>query len=237
MATTSSLPKCRYTRRYGPMGETRTYLWQVWDGRHWPLTAHEEEVFRQDLAQRSRSRLVKVSRSDVTAVLNALRCGLSVDELLTAGPGLVPSRLHAGYELLLGRLAATHQAWRKIVEVPTSSTLASNKYVASLVLPEAVRRLVVEDRSPQVSALAREVGVVREKIEASWREASRKEAELALCAPGLEAVELGRKLYDPLAGRGLGGEPCLWAADYYLPVRVGTLMPERVRRLLTGVYL
>jgi hypothetical protein len=199
--------------------------WMPWTGRNWPATTREEQAFVARLTEIAPPRQGGATRSDITAVLNALRCGLTVDELLDRAPGLAPGRLLDAYHMLDTERAESEHAWHEIVAVPNLETFVRRGPAAARLLPAAITglRSVAELHLP---SLADAVAELAERVAAAQERVRRLEDALdRLIPPSPRGVELGRQLYDPISGGATSH------ADY-LPTRVGTLVPTRVAALL-----
>ncbi len=228
MNTASTIaPPVDRTRTHPAAGPSVTSLpqasWMPWIGPNRPVSPSEESVFVRDLAALVVERDAEFRRSDVTAVLNALRCGLTVDSLLEQAPGLQPDRLFAAY-LELDRLRfASEFAWTAIALSGTLETFHEHREEAAKLLPALIARLDEAERTDpenfdavllELAGAVSATGVAVERIEHVLCDASPD-----------RAVDLGRVVYNP-DGSGLTSR-----ADY-LPSRVGTLVPTRVASLL-----
>lgn len=200
-------------------------IWMPWTGRGRLATPEEEAVFVDELAWRSGDEPAAVRRSDVTAVLNALRCGLTVDELFDRAPGLHADRLYAAYCDLERRRAAAGVAWNEIAVAGRIDVFAEHRAEAAKLLPALVTRLddiVVAEPDEfdlvlvQLAAAVASTGAAARRIERVI-EASEPESR--------RAIELGRVLYHH-GGEGVTGRPD------FLAHRVGALVPPRVAALL-----
>lgn len=208
------------------------YIWHLWPARHWPALPEEEVDFVDTLTQYAAGscerpeRLRPGLRADVTALINALRTGLSVEALLTFLPGSSPAELLAAYEHLEHRRALSAQAWGAIVADPTPATLRTHSTRAGQLMPTAIRRLhlrIGPSRGPglhtsveEIVAQTNELRAIGLELEGQLRQRS-----------GRAAVTLGTQLHNP-------HNPALWGADFFLPERVGTLSPIRIADLLGG---
>lgn len=166
-------------------------------------------------------------RGDVTTVLNALRCGVEFDGLLAIAQAVRPERLLWAYQHVERLRSSAADGFDLIVGLGGE---LSPKVVAraSNLVPVPVSRLVaaaegrdaarVEEARLEVVALAAAV---------SKRSAELEATVVALVAAGRrpEAVVCGRRLYDPYGA-------CVWGHPFFVPRRVGELMPARVRDLL-----
>ena len=214
----------RRAHRHLPAAPTGvTNLWLPWRCRNWPATPTEEHRFVVELAHLADPDATSAhTRSDVTAVLNGLRGGLTADELTANVPGHPPHRLLAAYRDLDQRRAASVAAWEAIVTDGTSTALRTHSVAAAALVPVLIDRLwavlsigdeayrtTVEKLAAYVDATARNVA----------------EIETALAVWPERAVELGARLYNPY------GDAVTNRVDH-LARRVGTLTPNRVAALL-----
>lgn len=209
--------------------------WMPWLSANRPATARGEQQFLADLRLLSAAETWspdhvggtddQPERSDATAVLNALRCGLSVDDLLHRAPGLRPVRLLRSYLDLDARRQKAVHAWDWIVADPSENSLYEwGPDAATLMSPIVGQLLDVARR--KANRYESTVATAAMHIEETGRCVA--EVERALDAEpygSKQAVELGRVLYDP-AGSALTNQPT------HLPARVGTLTPSRVATLL-----
>ncbi|MGI9645528.1 MAG: hypothetical protein ACR2O6_09495 [Ilumatobacteraceae bacterium] len=141
-----------------------------------------------------------------TPMLNALRCGLRVDELFEKAPGLEPARLFAAYHHLEERRAEANLAWTSITIAGRIEVFNDHRAEAATLLPSLVTRLdEVTVDSPdgfdlvvlQLAAAVASIGAAARRIERVI-EASPDDSE--------RAVELGRVLYNH-TGAGLSSRP------------------------------
>lgn len=213
----------------------RTYVWHLWPGRNYPATASEEEEFVRAMRtaadttrpkSEGRKKKQVVDRGDITSVVNALRCGLSFQELTQRAPGLKPHRLLDAYEEIDRLRAQSVEAWLNLVEEASLEGIVNWANAAAVLMGTPVRRVQPSSAGVDDSTIAEQVRLCHEKVLGTCRRAERVEQILneGRVQPR-EAVELGRLLYDPY-------DPSLWGDPYYLPTRVGTLMPLRLADLL-----
>lgn len=205
------------------------YLWHVLPGRRWPSSASEERSFIErlrvlcppDASHPPGPR--RFDRGDVVMVLNVLRCGSDLDEVLEMAPGADPCRMLWAYEHLEDRLVQARAAFAATLEVP--SDIADPSASALMPVPVARIRAVYARLGPERAMSVRDEIVVMST--AVGRKAADVESELVEVSTDQQqwAVRRGRMLYDPY---GL----CLWGHPFFLPPRVGTLTPVRVRDLL-----
>lgn len=226
-----------------------TYLWHIWPARHWPSSAQEERRFVDDLTQRATLTAGEVrpfERGDLTAVLNTLRNGMSLDELLSVAPGVHIDRLLSAYRHIDAQRQQSYDAFHALCLTLNPTSLQAHRRAAATLMPVPTHHLTVavhgdlaapdgpaetDDTSrADVDSYLQRVELRRVDIAAVVaavsRDATQVEADLANRNTSTDdRIELGRLLYDPFAGG-------IWSSPYYLPERVGTLVPARVRDLL-----
>lgn len=220
----------RRARMQSALGEERTFLWQVWPGRNWPATAKDEREFVADLvamAERDRSgKRKKTERGDITAVMNALRCGLKAEDLFTRAPGLKPARILQAYREVESMLERSYSSWVAITQSPTLETIVKHRAGAQLIASVPVSHLLPGAEVTPDSGFANKVREVEEKVRKTRVKALNIEKQLDMAGSvQIDAVKLGERLYNPY-------DPTLWGNQYFVPVRVGELMPLRLAALL-----
>ena len=162
------------------------------------------------------------TRSDTTAMLNALRGGLSADELLAHVPGLPAHRLLGAYRDLEHRRSASFDAWNALVAGGTEEALRAHSVAASALVPVLVDRLWAT-LAVGPEAYATTIDKLSSYVEATARNVA--EIETAMGIWPERAVDLGARLYNPY------GDAITNRVDH-LACRVGTLTPNRVAALL-----
>ena len=169
----------------------------------------------------------KWTRGDVTSLLNALRCGLTPEELFRAGPGLLPARLLAAYRHLEALRLESAAAWSAIVDQPDSARLADAGPLAARLVPTPVYRLVEVANERDQRAVDRTLERILSDMRKVASQVNSVESDLARCGAdhSEEAVALGCVLYHPY-------QQGLWGNPYFVPGRVGALTPTRVATLL-----
>lgn len=198
-------------------------LWLPWRCRNYPATPAEEHRFVAELVGLADLEATSAhTRSDITAVLNGLRGGLTAHELVEHVPGLPPHRLVAAYRDLEHRRADAAAAWDAIVAAGTPAALREHSVAAALLVPVLIDRLwatlaIGED------AFSTTVAKLGAYVEATARNVT--EIETAIAVWPERAVELGTRLYHPY------GDAITNRVDH-LARRVGTLTPNRVAALL-----
>jgi len=203
-------------------------LWQVWPGRSWPASVTEEQSFVDVLIDRCGDEILsKWTRGDVTALLNALRCGLTPDELFQAGPGLHPVRLLSAYRHLEALRAEAAAAWSALVDQPTVKRIGELGPIAARLVPTPIYRLVEATKEHNQNAVDIMLAKILFDMRKVQQQVSLVERELAELGNDRkdEAVAMGCVLYHPY-------QQGLWGHPYFIPPRVGALTPARVAGLL-----
>ena len=215
------------TRQEAPAADP---LWRVWPGRDWPASHDEEQALVADLqfeapGAESSSDGIEPRRGDITALLNALRCGLDAPDLLRRAPGLRPYRLIAAHAALDARRREAVAAWRVIASKPTPEHLASLGDTAAALVPVVIGRLrdVSDVDGNELRFLA---AACAADIDRVGRLAASVERDMSdPTIPPRRRAGLAALLF------GSGGSG-LWHHECYLAKRVGTLVPVRVAALL-----
>lgn len=205
---------------------TLSHLWHPWPARNWPFLSREEDIFVQRLRSFGAPQPEKLERGDYSILLNALRSGLDYDTLAIYLPGVKPSVLLAAYEDLELRRWRVVNAWEEVQKASTLDSFIEGSAACASLLSLAISRILphatkATDRGLSISLEA----VSAEMIKVS-EDSQRVEKELsAIEQPSELGVMLGRRLYDPY-------NPGIWGNPFFVPPRVGTLTPVRVRALL-----
>ena len=228
--TFSGHDAARRARMHSSLTEERTFLWQVWPGRNWPATARDEREFVDSLTEivgKTKSAGKKRSdRGDITAVMNALRCGLGAEELFERAPGLKPVRILQAYREVESMLNRSYSSWEAITAKPTLETIVKHRAAAQLIASVPVSHLLPGAVVTPDKDFAEKLKAVTIKVEAARKRADSIENALdRAVAPSSEAIRLGAELYNPY-------DPTVWGGQYFIPVRVGELMPLRLASLL-----
>lgn len=196
-----------------------------WRGRGWPAGIREERHFVTDLEALTGDVVLPFNRSDVTALMNALRSGITLTSLLAAAPGLKPERLLAAHrELEWSRQDAT-RSWEAVLEQRDAEGVLEHGVAASLLMPALMTQLelLAIERPALVPAA---IDRCEQRMELATDLADAFEARIANCRPGCsEAMRIGTRLFD-------ADRPSAWSDVFYLPRRVADLVPERVAGLL-----
>jgi hypothetical protein len=205
--------------------EPRSPAWLPWRCRGWPSTADEERTFAFDVSALSTGFTDRYRRADLTAVINALRGGLTVCQLLSAAPGLKPDHLRAAYVAVDDRRRASETAWNQFVQEPSIDALGRFGESAALLLPVIIHRLESAARLAPDSFAEVAHGFALSIVE-TGRDINSIEAGITKCANNpFQAVELGLLIYDPF------GDALIARSDH-LAERVGTLTSTCVSALL-----
>lgn len=201
-------------------------MWHVWPGQHWPMLLEQEQVFVSELAEAAKGKEGRFDRDDVTALLTALRCGTTFDQLLEIAPGVRYSRVLGAYRCLERQRSACVDAWEAIEDAPTFAAMRRNSDTAAKLLPLAVHRIFSSYETMRADGVAEAVAEMSAEVHRVRVLAHGLEAELAACKPGSsEGIEIGSRLYNPIS-------PGVYGHAFYLPDRISALTPIRVRELL-----
>ena len=212
-----------------PDGACPDSLWRVWPGREWPASEDEERALLADLELRAPGAEapsgIEARRGDMTALLNALRCGLDAADLFRRAPGLRPDRLIAAHAALDAHRREAVEAWRRIASTPTSECLATWGDTAAALVPVVIGRLR-DARDVDTAELESLVAACAADIDRVGRLAASVERDMSeQGVPPRRRAALAGLLYG---GAGTG----LWHHECYLAQRVGSLVPVRVAALL-----
>lgn len=203
------------------------FTWQALDGQGWPASKEQETEFVAQLRRAAAgSSDATPTRTSTTCVLNALRCGANLNQVLDLLPGADPAEMLASYEDLHQRFHMARDAWLAIARERTEDALSDYGLAASLLMPVPVHRIRTvlsqlgdHDHDQDV------VGDAVTLVTTSTRRADRVELELTRFEPRSRvAISLGRHLHDL-------SRPGAWSNPYYLPSRVTQLSPVRVADL------
>ena len=200
-----------------------------WAGRQSPCS-HDEEadlvrelsivVGADDLAVEG----IEFERRDVTVLMTALRCGLTLPEIRVQAPGVRPTRVLAAYLELERRRTEAEAAWRAVELDGTRRGFDLHGTLAAQLLPAIVTQLsmYVDDAERFGLELAKAV----DQIARTSRRVLLLEDRVAQGADEPDRIrELGTLLYD-VYGHGA------WSLETFLPPRVGALVPLRLAALL-----
>lgn len=200
----------------------------AWPGRRWPVSVDEEHVFVSELtAAAGRRPSQRWSRADLTACLTALRAGCTLTEVLEWAPGASPSAMLAAYRHLDARRMEAIEAWGHICAAPGTDVLVVHGTLAYRLLPVPVQTVLnaIEQLAERPAAFSRVVRRTAAEVRHMTAAGQKVSARLAVTTDSRHAVDLGRRLFDPVAS-------CVWAEPYFAAERVGELSPVRVADLL-----
>ena len=214
----------RVRRPHVPSPQTS---WLPWAGVRRPATTRDEASFVDDLQARAHRppSHTRPRRTDVTTVLNALRGGLTVDQLFDLAPGADATRLLVAHADLEARRVRSAAAWRHLVAIGTAQALDEFGPAAGLLLPVPV------DRIARVACSSAEaIGEVARRLDRAVEHQRYQvmQIERALDADAVhpdDATALGRLLHD-------GTPDAISGRVDFLPDRVGLLNSTRVAALL-----
>jgi hypothetical protein len=201
------------------------YAWQLIDGLHRPLCRTEEAEFIADLRQRAGKSDGTWERSDLTALLNGLRCGATSADLCRQFPGVTPAAMIAAYDAVDQARRRCVSAWERLA-AGDDTDLVDSVPDAVRLLPGHLRKLVTHQLAERPEQARATIRTVLEQSRAARHLSEAIESEL-LCgqySPGV-LVELGRVLYDPYA-ESVWGDPC------FIPDRVGAVIGYRIKALV-----
>ena len=200
---------------------------QPWGGRMWPCSAVEEVTFIADLRRRSLGDADDFDRRDVTALVTALRSGLSADDLLDSARGLKPGRLIAAHHALDSRRVTAVEAWRTIVEIGTTEAFEAHATAASVIMPAVITQIARDAKRAEWTDVIATVGA---QVARATSEVLAVEQRLATGAANgtlspARSREAGVLLYN-------GHETGVWNRETFVPTRVTSLVPLRIAALL-----
>ena len=214
---------------HGPEDRCVDSLWRVWPGREWPASGDEERALLAGLELRAPGTEAlaptEARRGDMTALLNALRCGLDAADLLGRAPGLRPDRLIVAHAALDARRREAVAAWQRIASNPTPESLATWGDTAAALVPVVIARLhdLGDVDSAELQSL---VAACAADIDRVGRLAASVEHDMS--DPGVPPRRRAALAALLFGGAGAG----LWHHECYLAQRVGSLVPVRVAALL-----
>lgn len=198
--------------------------WTPWSSPHTISTAAHERAFVADLATHCGGDVDEHTRSDTTAVLNALRGGLTWSELHEFLPGVKSRRLYGAYLALDGLRLDAVDAWSSIVAGADVDALDEHGDSAARLVPVMVDRLRRWARIDP-GQLADVIALNAAGVTGVTRAIDGVERRLQQCTDEDSARSLSQALYS------LNGD-CLFARTDHVPARVGSLMPTHVAGLL-----
>lgn len=201
-------------------------MWHVWPGQWWPSLLEQEQEFIETLRLESSGKTSRFDRDDVTALVNALRCGTDFDTFMSVAPGAKLNRILAAYETLEARRATAADAWLQIEAEPSAKSLRRHADDASLLLGNPVRRMLSVLELSIPNAVAEAAAEAAAQVHRMQVLAHGIETELAALEPqDPHGIELGVRLFSPHT-------PGVYNNQYYLPDRLSAVSPIRLSALL-----
>lgn len=194
-----------------------------WSGPGVPSTAADEQVFVDELRRMAGRKTATYERPDLTVLMTALRSGLPATDLLGQAPGIDPRRLLAAYRDLEARRSLAETAWYAIANEPSPRMFDLLRNSAASLLPVLIGGLA-SDRADEDLFTMRLSNAV-DAVATTTVRVLALEARLGDALDPSRRRELGAALYNIRGGSA-------WDTPSYLPVRVGSLMPARVDRLI-----
>ena len=198
--------------------------WQILPGQLWPMDAVQESLFIADL--RSKTKAKNFDRDDVSLLLAILRCGSSLGDVQRIAPGVNPGALLGAYDKLEALRFESILAWSKL---ESDITLIKNKKImksVSKLLPHVRELLVVDEFLDDPESAISLLSEIKTNIQRMRVFAGTLEDMLAQYKPGNSiGIKLGAELYQP-------NNPGVYGNSNYLPDRISSLSPVRVRDLL-----
>jgi hypothetical protein len=188
------------------------------------MDAKQEALFVMEL--RSNYKVKRFDRDDISLLLAILRCGSDLKEIKDIVPGVNPGALLGAYDKLELLRVESVLAWSK---VESDAKYIKNKKVMQSVgklLPHVSEMLTSEEYVEDIESAALLVEEIKVNIQRMRVFAGSLEAMLSQHKPGSSiGVKLGAELYQP-------NNPGVYGNSNYLPDRVSSLSPVRVRDLL-----
>lgn len=198
--------------------------WQILPGQLWPMDAVQEALFINNLRESTKPK--HFDRDDVSLLLAILRCGSNLETVLRIAPGVKPGALLGAYDKLEALRFESVMSWSKL---EADITLIKNKKIMKSVgklMPHVSDMLTLDEYLDDPSSAAFLLGEIKSSVQRMRVFAGSLEAILAQHKPGSTiGVKLGAELYQP-------NNPGVYGNSNYLPDRIASLSPVRVRDLL-----
>ena len=216
----------------------RKKMWHLLPGQYFPMTLEQEREFVQklkSLAAESKKK-GKHNRDDLTLVLTALRCGSSVESMLTMAQGSNVSNIYAAYLDIENKRLLSYNAWVALTTDPTIGNLNKNLIKIKKIMPyigSELSTLKIDYNNNMINkdGLENKIKNIEINVKKVTLIADEKEREItSLLNSGNiidvnKKIEIGTLLYDPIS-------PGIYGNNFYLPERVSTLTPVKIRDLL-----
>lgn len=213
-------------------------MWQILPGQGFPMSLEQEMEFNLELKERSKSskKKGKYSRDDLIMVLTALRCGTLVDDLLKMAEGCDAINLYISYQKLEEKRIKSVDAWNDLILNPDYTHILKNKNNIKKIMPfigsklddivldvksENLKKDQMLDKIMELASNVTKITMLANSKENELKDYLKKKNKLS----EKKAIEIGVELYDPI-------RPGIYGNNFYLPNRVASLTPIRVRDLL-----
>jgi hypothetical protein len=213
-------------------------MWQILPGQGFPMSLEQEREFNLELKERSKSskKKGKYSRDDLIIVLTALRCGTLVDDLLKMAEGCDVINLYISYQKLEEKRIKSVDAWNDLILNPDYTHILKNKNNIKKIMPfigsklddivldvksENLKKDQMLDKIMELASNVTKISMLANSKENELKDYLKKKSKLS----EKKAIEIGVELYDPI-------RPGIYGNNFYLPNRVASLTPIRVRDLL-----
>lgn len=213
-------------------------MWQILPGQGFSMSLEQERAFVLELKERTLDLKKKgrYNRDDLIIVLTALRCGTSVDTLLKMAEGCDVNNLYISYLKLEEKRFKAVEAWNNLVLYPDYTHVLKNKNNIKKIMPfvgsklndiilevknDNIKKEQMLDKIMELASNVTKVSMLASSKENELSDFINKRNKLSV----KKAVEIGVELYDPI-------RPGIYGNNFYLPNRVASLTPIRVRDLL-----
>lgn len=213
-------------------------MWQILPGQGFSMSLEQERTFVLDLKEKAKDSKKKgrYNRDDLIIVLTALRCGTSVDTLLKMAEGCDVKNLYLSYLKLEEKRCKAVEAWNDLISNPDYTHILKNKQNIKKIMPfigsklddivievknESIKKEQILDRIMDLAFNVTKVTMLASSKENELSDYLNRRNKLS----EKKAVEIGVELYDPI-------RPGIYGNNFYLPNRVASLTPIRVRDLL-----
>jgi hypothetical protein len=213
-------------------------MWQILPGQGFSMSLEQERAFVLELKERSidSKKKGRYNRDDLIIVLTALRCGTSVDSLLKMAEGCDVENLYISYLKLEEKRFKSVEAWNDLILYPDYAHVLKNKNNIKKIMPfigsklediilevksESIKKEQMLDKIMDIASNVTKVSMLASSKENELSDFINKRSKIS----EKKAVEIGVELYDPI-------RPGIYGNNFYLPNRVASLTPIRVRDLL-----
>jgi hypothetical protein len=213
-------------------------MWHLLPGQGFPMLLSQEKKFIDELKNRNLDNKLKgkYNRDDLILLLTALRCGTGVDQLINLAEGSNLSNIYQSYIKLDNKRVLAVNAWIDLTNNPDYQHVLKNKNNIKKIMPyvgNILDELVIEYKSDNINngQLLNKIMELASNVTKISLFATSRENELKDYInkknkiSSKKAIEIGVELYDPI-------RPGIYGNNYYLPNRVASLTPIKVRDLL-----